>query len=100
LIEYTEYAEVAMGREALRVVDEGGSTYRIEAIVSIDERGQMVLPKELRQRAGIGPGDKLALVAFEDKGDICCISFFKVDDLSGMVREKLAPGMQGALGHE
>ena len=86
-----------MGKDDLRVVDGPASTYRIEAIVSVDERGQMVLPKELRQRAGIGPGDKIALVAFEDQGDLCCISFFKVDDLSGMVREKLAPMMQGAL---
>ncbi|MEX2599689.1 MAG: HgcAB-associated protein [Dehalococcoidia bacterium] len=72
--------------------------YRIEAVVSIDERGQMVLPKELRQRAGISPGDKLALVGFESDGDLCCISFFKVDDLSEMVRGKLEPLMKGALG--
>jgi antitoxin PrlF len=87
-----------MGKEELRMADSTGSSYRIEAVVSVDERGQMVLPKELRQRAGIGAGDKLALVAFEDKGEICCISFFKVDDLSGMVRDKLGPVMQGALG--
>jgi antitoxin PrlF len=87
-----------MGKEELRMADGTGSTYKVEAVVSVDERGQMVLPKELRLRAGIGPGDKLALVAFEDKGDICCISFFKVDDLSGMVRDKLGPVMQGALG--
>ena len=87
-----------MSSEKLRMADGAGSTYKIEAIVSIDERGQMVLPKELRQRAGIGPGDKLALVAFEDNGVLCCISFFKVDDLSGMVRDKLAPVLQGALG--
>ena len=87
-----------MGKEELRMADSTGSTYKIEAVVSVDERGQMVLPKELRQRAGIGAGDKLALVAFEDHGEICCISFFKVDDLSGMVRDKLGPVMQGALG--
>ena len=86
-----------MASDKLRMADGTGSTYKIEAIVSVDERGQMVLPKELRQRAGIGPGDKIALVAFEDKGELCCISFFKVDDLSGMVRDKLAPVLQGAL---
>jgi antitoxin PrlF len=87
-----------MGKEELQMADSTGSTYKIEAVVSVDERGQMVLPKELRQRAGIGAGDKLALVAFEDKGEICCISFFKVDDLSGMVRDKLGAVMRGALG--
>jgi len=76
---------------------ESKPSYSIEAIVSIDERGQMVLPKELRMRAGIGAGDKLALVAFEDKGQICCISFFKVEDLAGMVKQKLSPVMEGAL---
>ena len=85
-----------MNKGDLRVMD-GDTSYKIEAIVSIDERGQMVLPKELRDRAGIGPGDKIALVGFEDKGELCCISFFKVDDLSGMVREKLEPVMKGAL---
>jgi len=74
------------------------SSFKVEAIMSVDERGQMVLPKELRQRAGIGAGDKIALVAFENDGVLCCISFFKVDDLSGMVRDKLAPVLQGALG--
>ena len=86
-----------MAKDELRVIDGPSGTYKIEAVVSIDERGQMVLPKELRDRAGIGPGDKIALVAFEDQGELCCISFFKVDDLSSMVRAKLAPVMQGAL---
>ena len=36
---------------------------QVEAVVSVDERGQMVLPKEVRARAGIKPGDKLALVS-------------------------------------
>ncbi len=86
-----------MATEDLRVLDESGSTYKIEAVVSVDERGQMVLPKELRQRAGIGPGDKIALVAMNDAtGALCCFTLFKVDDLSGMVRDKLQPVMEGA----
>ena len=39
------------------------SCCRVEVVVSIDERGQMVLPKEIRQRADIHPGDKLALIS-------------------------------------
>jgi len=43
--------------------------------VGVDERGQMVLPKEIRERAKIGAGDKLALVSMEKDGEICCLSF-------------------------
>lgn len=36
---------------------------RVESLVGVVERGQMVLPKELRDRADIKAGDKLAVVA-------------------------------------
>ena len=72
----------------------GSDSCRIEAIVTIDERGQMVLPKEIRERAGIRAGDKLAIVGFQDQGRLCCVSFFKVEELSELVRTKLAPVMK------
>ena len=34
------------------------SCCKVESIVSVDERGQMVLPKEIRERAKIGAGNK------------------------------------------
>lgn len=34
---------------------------KVESVISIDERGQMVLPKETREKANIYAGDKLAL---------------------------------------
>jgi len=70
---------------------------KVEAIVSIDERGQMVLPKELREKAGIRPGDKLALTSWEKDGAICCISLTRADDLTGMVKASLAPVMKEIL---
>ena len=42
-----------------------GATCKIESLISVDERGQMVLPKELRTKAKIGAGDKLALTSWE-----------------------------------
>jgi AbrB family looped-hinge helix DNA binding protein len=63
----------------------------VEAIVSVDERGQMVLPKELRDRAHIGAGDKLAVVGCERNGTVCCISLFKVEELSATVKGFLSP---------
>ena len=64
---------------------------RIESIVSVDERGQMVLPKELREKAHIEAGDKFAVVAWERDGEICCFSLVKTDQLGGMVRNLLEP---------
>ena len=63
----------------------------VESIISIDDRGQMVLPKDVRERAGIHPGDKLALVLFEDAGKICCMTLIKADELGGLVRHQLEP---------
>lgn len=64
---------------------------KVESLVSIDERGQMVLPKEIREKAGIGAGDKLALVSWEKGGEICCIVLMKVDGLTEMVKVALGP---------
>jgi antitoxin PrlF len=57
--------------------------YNVEAIVTIDERGQMVLPKDIRARLGVRPGDKLAVVTMERQGKVCCLHLFKAGELSG-----------------
>lgn len=64
---------------------------KVESLISIDERGQMVLPKDVRERAGISPGDKLAVVTWEKEGKVCCISLIKTDELVGMVKGVLGP---------
>ncbi len=65
----------------------------VEAIVSVDERGQMVLPKELRAKAGLKAGDKLAVTTWEKDGEVCCFMLIKADDLVDMVKDKLGPLM-------
>lgn len=70
---------------------------KVESVVSVDERGQMVLPKEIREAAGIKPGDKLAVVGWEQGGKLCCISLIKVEDLTEMVKDMLGPVMKGIL---
>jgi len=67
------------------------SCCRIESLLSIDERGQMVLPKDLRDRAKIKPGDKLALVTWEKDGEVCCLTLIKADFLSAGVKDFLGP---------
>ena len=64
---------------------------RVESVLTVDERGQMVLPKDVRERAGIRPGDKLALISWENNGSICCLALMKVESLSGMVKDVLGP---------
>ena len=71
-----------------------GECCKVEAMVSIDERGQMVLPKELRDKAGIVPGDKLAVVSMQKDGKTCCISLIKAETLTGMVKDMLGPVME------
>jgi AbrB family looped-hinge helix DNA binding protein len=66
----------------------------IEAIVTVDARGQLVLPKDVREQAGIGAGEKLAVVILRRKGKFCCLSLMKTGALSGAVRDVLAPAMQ------
>lgn len=64
---------------------------RVESVLSVDDRGQMVLPKDVREKAGIRPGDKLALICWEKNGSICCLALMKVENLSGMVKGVLGP---------
>jgi len=70
---------------------------RVEALVSVDERGQMVLPKELREKASIRAGDKLAVTSWEKDGKVCCITLSKAEELTGMVRATLGPVMSEIL---
>lgn len=73
---------------------QSGSCCKLEAVLSVDERGQMVLPKEVRDRSGIQAGSKLALVAFEKEGAICCFALLKVEELSTLVQDFIGPLMQ------
>ncbi len=64
---------------------------QVEALVTVDERGQMVLPKEVREKAQIKAGDKLAVVLFEKDGKVCCLTLIKAENFGGMVKTLLSP---------
>jgi AbrB family looped-hinge helix DNA binding protein len=74
-----------------------GSQCKVGSITSIDERGLMVLPKEIRDRMKIRAGDKLAIVCFEKDENICCLSLIKAEELDRMVKSMLGPVMDDAL---
>ena len=73
----------------------GGCT--VEAIITVDERGQMVLPRELRSKAGIKAGDKLAVTSWKKDGEICCIALIKAGSMETMVKGLLGPVMKDVL---
>ena len=68
---------------------------RVESVVSVDERGQMVLPKELRDRANIRAGDKMAVISWEKEGEVCCIYLIRTERLAERVKDLLGPMMKG-----
>ena len=54
----------------------------LEGVVAIDDRGQMVLPKDLREKWGLKGGDKLAILTCVKSGKICCATMVKPELLT------------------
>jgi antitoxin PrlF len=71
--------------------DDNQPCCKVESVVSVDERGQMVLPKDLREKANIKAGEKLAVVSWGQSDDVMCLALIKVGDLSGLVKQMLGP---------
>ena len=73
----------------------------IEAIVSFDDRGQLVIPKDLRKKFGLEAGDKFALISCMSGGEsgccttnessLCCLTLVSTKQLKGMVNSALGP---------
>ena len=64
---------------------------KIDAVVTVDSKGQIVLPKDLREKAKIKPNDKLAVINFQRGSEVCCIVMLKVDALEDTVKDLLGP---------
>ncbi len=75
--------------------DSNHSCCSVEAIVTIDERGQLVLPKDVRVRAGFEAGDRLAVVNWYCSGEVCCVALMKASALSGAVRSTVESVFKG-----
>jgi len=70
---------------------------KVNAIVTIDSRGQIVLPKDVRDKAKIKPNDKLAIIGCEREGEICCIVMVKAEKLRDAVSRVLGPMLKDVL---
>ena len=63
----------------------------VDAIISIDGRGQIVLPKDLREKADIHAGVKFTVISWTSAGKVCCISLIKADQFADTVKNMLGP---------
>ena len=75
-------------------------TCRIDAVVTMDAKGQIVLPKDLREKANIKLNEKLAVVACEKDGEVCCIMMLKAERLRGAVTKTLGPLLKEVIKEE
>ena len=73
---------------------------KIDAIITMDAKGQVVLPKDLRDKAGLKAADKIAVVAYEKEGKVCCIVMIKAERLTGAVNKTLSPLLKGMIEKE
>ena len=67
---------------------------QVDALVTVDGRGQIVLPKDLREKAEIKAGDKLVIISHESEGKVCCFSLLKADEFGETVKGVLGPMMK------
>lgn len=70
---------------------------KIDAVVTVDAKGQIVLPKDLRERADIKPNDKLAIIEVQRSEAVCCIVMMKADALGDTVKCMLGPIFKGVF---
>jgi len=67
---------------------------RVDAIVTVDSKGQIVLPKDLRERSKLKTGDKLAIMACEKEGELCCLIMVKAEGLGEAMRKAISPALK------
>jgi len=64
---------------------------RVDAVVSIDSKGQIVLPKDVREKAKLKADDKLAVISCERNSEICCVILFKAERFGDTIKNMLGP---------
>jgi antitoxin PrlF len=70
---------------------------RVDAVVAVDARGQVVLPKEVREKAEIKAGDKFVVISNESEGKVCCIFLVKAEYFNQSVKGVLGPMVRDLL---
>jgi len=70
---------------------------KVDAVVTVDSKGQIVLPKDVREKAMVKAGDKLALIGCERDGETCCVIIVKAERLGSTVKGFLGLMLKEAL---
>ncbi len=70
------------------------SCCKVESVISIDDRGQLVLPKEIREKAQIRGGDKFAVISWVKGDTVCCISLVKTEEFTKTIKDIFGPMMK------
>ena len=71
----------------------------LEALVSLDQRGQIILPKELREKTELKAGDKLAILsACDENQKICCFILIKAEIIEKIAVERISPVLRSIFG--
>jgi len=78
-------------------VPKGVGCCKVDALISIDGRGQIVLPKDVREKAGVKAGDKFVVISYASDEKMCCIFLVKADDFGETVKGVLGPMMKEIL---
>ena len=76
---------------------ENDACCRIDAVITMDAKGQIVLPKDIREKANFKPNEKIAVVACEKNGEVCCIMMVKAERFRGALNETLGPMLKGVI---
>ena len=78
-------------------LSKGMKSCSVEALITIDERGQIVLPKDLREKARVKAGDKFVVMSCESDGKVYCIFLVKAGDFAETAKGMLGSVMKGIL---
>ncbi len=70
---------------------------KAEAVVSVDDKGQIVLPTEVRAKAKISAGDKLVLGSLTKDGETFLLMMLKSELFVEHVKEAISPVMKDLM---
>ncbi|MFX1449755.1 MAG: HgcAB-associated protein HgcC [Promethearchaeota archaeon] len=72
----------------------GSKCVKVDAIVEVDKRGQILLPKVVREKAHITPGERFVLIRGESEGEVCCLTLIKAKYFLEGAKNLLGPIMK------